>query len=289
MTYDQILTLDLVVKYGSFKAAAEAMHKSQPSLSVAIKKLEEEFNIELFNREGYRPVLTENGKAFYKQAQSSLNSFKQLEKVGRELGAGYETEITICADAIFPICHISHIFEKFFDPHISTTLDLSTDVIDGVISKIKNQEVDFALGPDFELDEHIEKIKILDVEVIPVIGKKHSDNIDLKLLKSLPQIIVGSSIKEKRNIVSGAISQQLWYTGDFSMKEQLIESGLGWGRLPSHLVRDKISRGQLFKIDQITEVETRLVPMYLLRSTKKVMGPNTKALWKHLSQMGEIQ
>ena len=38
MTYDQILTLDAIVKYGSFKAASEVLHKTQPSLSMAIKK-----------------------------------------------------------------------------------------------------------------------------------------------------------------------------------------------------------------------------------------------------------
>jgi DNA-binding transcriptional LysR family regulator len=289
MTYDQILTLDLIVKYGSFKAASDAMHKSQPSLSMAIKKLEDEFSIELFNRDGYRPVLTEQGKAFHKKSQSALNKFKELEKLGQELGAGFESEIRICTDAVFPIAHISHVLEKFFEPHITTTLNLSADVMEGVISKLVNHEVDFVLGPNFDLPEHIEKIKVMEVTIVPVVGKKHMRNGPLKrdILESLPQIVVGSSIKEKQGIVRGAISDQFWYTTDFSMKEQLIESGLGWGRLPLHQIEDKLKLGNLIEVTNIPDVQTFQVSMYLMRSEKKIMGPNTKNLWKYLAQLGE--
>ena len=287
MTYDQIVTLDLIVKFGSFKAASEAMHKSQPSLSMAVKKLEEEFNIELFNRDGYRPVLTEVGKTFHQQAIGAIDQFKKLEKIGLELGAGFESKISICTDAIFPIHSISSVLQKFFDPHITTTLDLSTDVLDGVIEKLNNHDVDFALGPDFQLDDNIEKIRITQVEIIPVIGEQHKDRITLDLLKSIPQIIVSSSVKEKRNIVSGAVSKQFWNTGDFSMKEQLIASGLGWGRLPNHLIEGKLKRDELIEIKNINEVKRMLVPMYLLRSKSKIMGPNTKNLWNYLSQLGD--
>lgn len=289
MTYDQILTLDLIVKYGSFKAASDAMHKSQPSLSMAIKKLEEEFNIKLFDRDGYRPVLTEQGKAFHKKSQLALDKFKELESLGQELGAGFESQISICTDAIFPICHISHVFEKFFEPHITTTLDLSTDVLDGVISKLINHEVDFALGPDFGLPSHIEKIKILEVTVVPVVGKKHANKFPLKReeLQRLPQIVVGSSVKEKKGDVRGAVSDQFWYTTDFSMKEQLIESGLGWGRLPLHQVEEKIKSGSLIQVKDIPDINIYPVAMYLLRSKKKIMGPNTKNLWNYLAQLGD--
>ena len=85
MTLEQLLTLENIVKYGSFKSAAEAMHKSQPSLTMAIKKLEDEYDILIFDRSGYRPKLTSNGETFYKKAQKVLDSFKDLEQLGQEL------------------------------------------------------------------------------------------------------------------------------------------------------------------------------------------------------------
>jgi DNA-binding transcriptional LysR family regulator len=286
MTYDQLLTLDSIVKYGSFKAASEVMHKTQPSLSMAIKKLEEEFSIQLFDRGGYRPVLTHQGKEFYQRSQITLTEFKKLEIMAQEMGAGHESEINICLDAIFPICDISPTLESFFAPHISVSLNISADVLDGVINRIKSHEVDFAMGPDYELDEDIEKIKFSTVKMLPLISERlhHKVDGDIEALKLVPQIVVGSSVKEKNHIVHGGISNKYWYASDFSMKQQLIGTGLGWGRLAEHQVVDQISSGKLCIIENIPEVNTLDVGMFLLRSKSKVMGPNTKRLWEFLAK-----
>ena len=68
MTFEQILTLEAILQSGSFKSAADKLHKSQPSISMAIKKLEEEFGVLLFSREEYRPQLTAEGKLFFERA-----------------------------------------------------------------------------------------------------------------------------------------------------------------------------------------------------------------------------
>src|SRR5690606_14007809 len=113
MTYDQLLTLDLIVKNGSFKAASEKMIKSQPSLSMAIKKLEEELGFSLFDRDEYRPKLTEKGKAFYLKSLMALEDFHNLTSFGKELALGYESEIRLSVDAIFPIEKLKETFLGF--------------------------------------------------------------------------------------------------------------------------------------------------------------------------------
>lgn len=284
MTYDQVLTLDTIVKYGSYKAAAEVMHKSQPSLSIAIKKLEEEFEFQIFDRSEYRPRLTPQGKTFHRQALNLIESFQTLETIGKELGAGFETEINICVEAIFPIDTISNLLEKFFEPHITTSLNLNIDVLEGVIQKLKSHEVDFAIAPDFNQQENFEKIKIMETKVIPVIAPKHSGYTS-KSLKELPQIVVQSSVIERRGAVYGAFSKQFWYTSDLFMKEQLISAGLGWGSLPEHQVREKLKNGSLIKISDIKGIQENSIPIFLMRALDKILGPNTKNLWNHLSQM----
>jgi DNA-binding transcriptional LysR family regulator len=129
MTYDQLVTLDAIIKHGSFKAASQHLFKSQPSLSMAIKKLEQEFGIKLFNRDSYRPTLTEEGQAFYQKSLPALEKFNQLSLLGTELGMGVEAEISISLDAICPLEEISKIFKHFMEPHITTTLNLNVDMI----------------------------------------------------------------------------------------------------------------------------------------------------------------
>lgn len=284
MTYDQVLTLDTIVKYGSFKSAAEVLFKSQPSISMAIKKLEEEFGFLLFDRSEYRPRLTKKGETFYQTAKLLLDAYQSLEKTGKELGAGIETEINICVEAIFPIASISNLLQNFFQPHITTSLNLNTDVLEGVIEKIKNHEVDFAIAPDFEAENDFERIQFMQTDIVPVIAAEHSEY-SVKLLKNLPQIVIQSSASSRNNNVHGAYSKKFWYTSDLFMKEQLISSGLGWGRLPIHQVQNKINNGSLVVIEGMKGIAPLPVPIYLLRAKDKIMGPITRKLWDYLAQM----
>lgn len=53
-----------VTEEGSFSAAARCLYVSQPAVSQQVKALERDLGVELFDRSGYRPVLTDAGRAF---------------------------------------------------------------------------------------------------------------------------------------------------------------------------------------------------------------------------------
>ena len=61
MSITQLQYFRAVCKFGSTVKAAEAMYVSQPSISSAINKLEEEFGITLFTRQNNRLVLGQSG------------------------------------------------------------------------------------------------------------------------------------------------------------------------------------------------------------------------------------
>lgn len=67
-----------VAEAGSFSAAAQALYLSQPAVSKQMAILERESGIALFDRSGYRPVLTRKGEAFYQEC-------RRLEEEGRRL------------------------------------------------------------------------------------------------------------------------------------------------------------------------------------------------------------
>jgi DNA-binding transcriptional LysR family regulator len=287
MTYDQILTLDMIVKTGSFKAASQAMFKSQPSISQAIKKLEEEYQIKLFNRDQYRPQLTEAGKAFYFKAKESLESFQELETFAKELTKEQETEISLSLDAICPMKELSPFLNEFFQDHTSTSLNLNIDLLDGLQDKIINHQVDFAIGSLVTVNDEIDYAPLMELEMIPVISPNHCADTELvkNFHKKIPQIILTSSKRDHFPKIIGAHkSSKYWYTTDIYMKEQLIEHGLGWGRLPKHQVEEKIKNGKLMEIKKTANIERLKVSMYLLKSKTKVLGPTSKKLWAFISQ-----
>tara|TARA_B100001971_G_scaffold215185_1_gene259353 strand:- start:23310 stop:24185 length:876 start_codon:yes stop_codon:yes gene_type:complete len=287
MTYDQLLTLEAIIKTGSFKSASEYLAKTQPSLSQAIKKLEEEYQIVLFDRDSYRASLTKTGEIFYRKAVGAIETFRELETFAKELSKENESEINISLDAICPLEKLSPIFEDFFQPHITTSLNLNIDLLEGLKNRILNKEVDFAIGSMFKDVEEFEYSKLLQIEMIPVIATKHCESFDetLSIYRRIPQIILTSSANNSnKDIVGSFAGAKHWHTSDIFMKEQLITNGLGWGRLPIHQVEDKIKQGKLVEIENVKEIPKFNVNMYLIKNKTQVLGPTAKRLWEFISQ-----
>lgn len=71
-------------KYNSFSLAAEKIHISQPSLSIAIKKLEEQLDLKLIDRQYHKTELTADGKRVVELAKEAFELFEQIENFAKE-------------------------------------------------------------------------------------------------------------------------------------------------------------------------------------------------------------
>lgn len=86
MTITQLRYIIAVKNYGTFAKAAEKCHVAQPTLSLQIKKLEQEIGVELFNRQSSPITLTEAGSQYLKQAESVLAETSRLELIFKKKG-----------------------------------------------------------------------------------------------------------------------------------------------------------------------------------------------------------
>ena len=66
-----------------FAKAAELCHVSQPTLSMQLKKLEEELNVQFFERNHKKILLTETGKALSDQARQVVKEAQRLKEMAR--------------------------------------------------------------------------------------------------------------------------------------------------------------------------------------------------------------
>jgi len=74
-----------VANHKSFTKAAAHSYLTQPSLSKAIKKLEEELHVELFDRSTRHLRLTDAGQIVYQQGQKALAALSELDVLLEEL------------------------------------------------------------------------------------------------------------------------------------------------------------------------------------------------------------
>ena len=61
-----------ICEYSNISRAAGKLHVSQPSLTAAMKSLEQEFGITLFHRQSRGLILTEEGEIFRKEAAALM-------------------------------------------------------------------------------------------------------------------------------------------------------------------------------------------------------------------------
>ena len=91
MTLTELKYIVAVAREKHFGRAAEACFVSQPTLSVAIKKLEDELELKLFERSANEVTVTPLGEEIVRQAQSVLEqaaAIKEIAKRGKDPLAG---------------------------------------------------------------------------------------------------------------------------------------------------------------------------------------------------------
>ncbi|HRM49729.1 MAG TPA: LysR family transcriptional regulator, partial [Alicycliphilus sp.] len=91
MTLTELKYIVAVAREKHFGRAAEACYVSQPTLSVAVKKLEDELEVKLFERSAGDVSVTPLGEEIVRQAQSVLEQaaeIKEIAKRGKDPLAG---------------------------------------------------------------------------------------------------------------------------------------------------------------------------------------------------------
>jgi DNA-binding transcriptional LysR family regulator len=282
MTLEQILTLEAIIQHGSFKAAAVVLHKSQPSISMAIKKLEEEYQISLFSRSEYRPVLTNEGRIFFEKAKSLLREFRELEQVAQQMTRGEETELRISIDAISPVSLILKFLKTFFEHHPQTQLQLSFEVLHGTLERLSDGLVDFAITPMHDNFSSFETSLLTTTKIIPVMRANliKENKITDAVLRQYTQIILSDSSRHTEKMSMGVLEGgKNIRLSEVSFKKEMILQGLGWGGLPYEMIKSEIASKLLVPI-KTRLMKEREIKIFLVRDPSKVMGPVASELWK---------
>ncbi len=122
LTLHQLECFDAVVSEGTFQAAAEKLRRTQPSVSAAVKNLENQLGLALLDRAGYRVVLTEAGRSFHQQARVFLHDLRALKNHAAQLAMGQEAELSVVIGDLCPLPQTLALLRRFFDDCPGTRL-----------------------------------------------------------------------------------------------------------------------------------------------------------------------
>jgi DNA-binding transcriptional LysR family regulator len=287
MTFDQVLVFHKIISSGSFKAAAAELHKTQPAISLAIKKLEEEMEVDLFDRSGYRPVLTEHGKAFYDRSFRVLQQMNELEALSKSFRNHEEPEIRVAVDGISPLPELLPLFKKFNQRFPNTKLNLGFDILSEAERRVLDREADIGVTHFLSQPQTLEIIPITSIRMIPVMSATLFKERKVKSQDDLLEIdqIVVTDKGGAKGISFGLLDNgKKWRLADSNFKRELILAGFGWGHLPEHQIEAEIHDKKL-TILKFRDIFPRDLSINLIRLKKHQSGIVARTLWEELSSL----
>ena len=147
VSLDHWRALEKVVDEGGYARAAEAVGKSQSTVSHSIQRLEELLGARVLRIQGRRAVLTDVGAVVLRRVRVLLGEARDIERLARTLAAGVEAEIHLVVDHIFPNQILLPAFRSFSEAFPDTRIELVETVISGAQELVSKGQVQLAITP----------------------------------------------------------------------------------------------------------------------------------------------
>ena len=146
VTLDQWRTLQAVVDHGGFAQAAEALHRSQSSVSYTVARMQEQLGAPLLRIDGRKAVLTEAGEVLLRRSRQLVKQASQLEELAHHMEQGWEAEVRLVVDAAYPTANIVRTLAAFMPQSRGCRVRLREEVLSGVEEVLLEGNADLAIS-----------------------------------------------------------------------------------------------------------------------------------------------
>ncbi len=161
MTFDQIRYFCAAARLGSFSRAAESVYITQPSLCAAIRRLEEESEVKLFQANRKGAVLTDAGRLFLEDAQNILEQADLAMTHMQQFAQRDRAEIRIAYTYSLADAYVPRLLKAFLEDEGRGCVIYSDEMpSDRIAQGIREGRFDFGLGSRIPPDPELEQIPI---------------------------------------------------------------------------------------------------------------------------------
>ncbi len=196
MTLTELKYIVAVAREKHFGRAAESCHVSQPTLSVAIKKLEEELEVKLFERSANEVSVTALGEKIIRQAQSVLEqaaAIKEMARCGQDPVAGPLTLGVIYTIAPYLL---PELVRQSIERTPQMPLILQENFTIKLLEMLRTGEIDCAVLAEPFPDTGLAVAPLYDEPFFAALPNKHplatQDSISAEQLKNETMLLLGA-------------------------------------------------------------------------------------------------
>lgn len=256
VTFRQLKVFESVARLLSFTQAAQALHLSQPAVSMQIKQLEENVGLPLFEQMGKKVFLTEAGREMYHYCRTIAAQMEEVEDVFEQLKGIQRGHLNI-AVASTANYFATRLLAAFAKQHEGVTFSLDVTNRESLLRQLENNEKDLVVmgrPPEtmpLEMEAFMENpLVVIASPEHPLAGKK----VSLKQLQQENFVVreagSGTRIAMERFFNEHGVSLQtgMEMTSNEAIK-QAVEAGLGLGIVSIHTLTLELEVGRLVLLD----------------------------------------
>lgn len=288
-SFEQLKVFVTIVQVGGFRAAADSLYRTQPAITAAVKQLEDRLGFELFDRSAYRPELTDKGQAFFEKALRIVNQSQDLQDFVEQINSGLEPEISIAIDIFCRLKNYLPVFNQLVHEYPKTHFHFYSESLSGAVERLVEGEVDIAITENLVKNIAVDVLPLEVITLVPVATPDFIEYYQEQLFNPMRinecvQVVIRDSSR-KSNISFGVNEHaHHWTVAGAYAKKNVICEGMGWGRLPKHLVQRELDNGDL-EILKGENFDERYLQLAAIRQQKQYHGPVAQAIWEALTQL----
>jgi len=251
-TLNQLQIFLKIVQVQSVTKAAEALHLTQPAVSIQLKNFQDQFDIPLTEVVGRKIYITDFGREIAEAAENIINqvyaiNYKTLAYKGH-LSGRLKISVVSTGKYVMPF-----FLADYMKQHAGIELLMDVTNKHKVIESLEENQVDFALVSILPTTLHVEKLDLLQNKLFLVGNTKTKFSKGIKtneFFKDLPLIFreKGSGTRQtmegfiERNHLP--VLKKMELTSNEAVKQALL-AGLGYSMMPLIGIRNELHNNEL--------------------------------------------
>lgn len=226
----------MVVEKGSFHAAAQQLHRSQPALSMAIRDLEEKLDQPLFEKHP-KGQLTPFGEHCLPRFRELVQQHDRLAHELTQMAQGHRGSVTLATVPSVASRLMPGFLAHFIAHHPDININLHDENADFVCRMVAQGEVDLAISSAWVQDDRLAFTPLLEDKVGVVLHRDHAlaDAKELRWDQLMGERFIanGTSRLLQNTAASELVANSHFYISNMISLVAMLEARSGITTLPS--------------------------------------------------------
>jgi DNA-binding transcriptional LysR family regulator len=290
LTLDQLRVLVTIEETGSFSAAGRKLQRAQSAISHAVQTLEQMQRVQLFDRTGRAPVLTEAGRALVAQARQVIRQADLFERSASAIAEGLEPELTFAVDGMVPTGPVIQGLAALQKRYPDLAVTLFTEALGGAERRVRTGAATLGLCvmlPNQAQD--LQAYPVNTIELVPVASPSHplateKRRLEREVLAEHVQLVL-TDPESSGGPSYSIVSSRVWRFVDLGRRLDFLLAGFGWATMPLHLVQEHLANGKLKRLPvDDPAVLPGAIPIYAVHQRSRSLGLAARFLLDELFQ-----